>query len=955
MKTKKGPSSENAASLKAGLVFVGANRDLTIHPGHTLPGKANYFLGKDPAAWRRNVETYRGITYSGIYPGIDLSYEGSSKSLKGTWTVAPGADPAAIAWRYEGVQRPKVERRGNLVLTFPGVASKAHKPDHLEEKAPVAWQETAAGHRSVRASYEVGRDGVVRFILGKHDPTKPVVIDPELGYSTYLGGSGSDQAWGIAVDSAGNAYITGRTVSLDFPTKGDASLQMRKPPPARVGVVDLNKVFVSKINSAGTALVYSTYFGGEGSETGQAIAVDAAGQVYVGGRTDSLSFPTKNGYQSVNQGPNPRSGFPACCDGFVTKIDASGADILYSSYFGGRGEEAVFGIAIDGRGGAYIVGETGSEDSDKFPLRGESSAPPAQTTYSGPSPCGSVSNGCDAFAAKFDTTKSSDSSLIYSTYIGGSGRDSAVGVAVDSAGEAYIVGRTDAQGGSFPTFPKQPCGPVCPYKTNPSGAFVTKLNHSGTGFIYSTYADGVASQAGIAVDKDGAAYFVTDTASLYKLSREGSNLDYALDLRGSGLTGLGEVALDPAGNVYVAGSAGPFTATQNDVFVAKVKAGSTDVVYAQIFGGSTTETPMGIAADPEGNAYITGYTTSTDFPSSPNPCGPPTGSPCPLQPKIGGPGTDAFVTKICETACPAITISDVARREGDSGLTPFTFNVSLTSALTNDVSVGYTVVDGPGPNPATSADHDYVPARGTLTIPAGKLAVPLTVSVVGDTIVEPDEQFTVQLTSDGAALLAKAQGIGTIINDDFAPAPRTDEEQQPASAIDRPKPAPPIQKPPPPQVPTQQVSSQQLQAGSQAQVQQKSNVLQAQLPPQAAQPQAQLQMQPQAAPAAQPNVQLVSQSQPAAMLEHQREIQAQTEAVNGVRRASSETLLASSYRAAAAALLQPGLWLVIVALACATLKTGGTRLVESRAETRGKTLTRPPSVSVQPNHRRRRA
>ena len=426
------PTTTQASPPIVRLHFEGANPAPAMTGAERLPGIVNYLIGNDPALWRTNISTYAGILYQQLYPGIDLCYDGTSGQLKGTYIVAPGADPNLIRWRHNGATDVHLdEATGSLVIALSGST--------LIEHTPIAWQEVNGQRASVPASYVLANDGSVGFALGSYDPVLPLTIDPTLSYGTYLGGSGFEEADGIALDSGGNTYVVGTTSSTDFPTEGPYQ-------PSSGGEED---VFVVKINAAGNALVYSTYIGGSDDDDGSGIAVDSAGNAYVAGDTDSTNFPTHNPLQGSNGGMD---------DAFVVKLNADGNALVYSTYLGGSHIDEAEAIAVDGEGNAYFTG----------------------TTFSAGLFTGAYSGDGDAFVAKLNA---SGSALDYGTYLGGSGYDFGVGIAVDSAGNAYILGQTYSA--DLPTE-----NPLQADYGGSGDAFVAKLNDSGSALLYSTYLGG---------------------------------------------------------------------------------------------------------------------------------------------------------------------------------------------------------------------------------------------------------------------------------------------------------------------------------------------------------------------------------------------------------------------------------------------------------------------------------
>ena len=395
-----------------------------------LAGTSNYFIGNDPAKWRSNVPTYAKVKYEGIYSGIDLVYYGNQRQLEYDFIVAPGADPRRIAFDVRGAKRIRRDAQGDLVLKTTEGEIRWHKP--------VVYQEKNGTRQGIAARYAITAANRVGFEVAKYDASRPLYIDP-LIYSTYLGGSGADEGRGIAVDSSGNAYITGWTDSRDFPTTPGAFQ------------TTCCGAFVTKFSPTGSTLVYSTYFG-YGSTSG--IAVDSSGNAYVTGYTESTNFPvTPGAFQATCGGGEP---YNNCMDAFVTKLDPSGSALVYSTYLGGSSWDSAYGIAVDSAGNAYVTGYT---QSSNFPT-----VNPLQPTYGG--------GVYDAFVTKLNP---SGSALVYSTYLGGSGKDLAWGIAVDSSGNAYVTGSTHSL-----NFPKTPGAfqTTCNGGTNCArygDAFVTKM------------------------------------------------------------------------------------------------------------------------------------------------------------------------------------------------------------------------------------------------------------------------------------------------------------------------------------------------------------------------------------------------------------------------------------------------------------------------------------------------
>jgi hypothetical protein len=574
--------------------LVGSNAKTQVSGQDELPGKSNYFIGNDPKKWRTDVRQFAKVLYKEIYPGVDLVYYGHQRELEYDFVVQPGADPQAIRLGLRGAKRLRLEH-GDLVLTSAG--------GDVRLRSPQIYQEANGVRQEVRGGYVIKGRNEAGFRVAAYDQRRALVIDPVLAYSTYLGGSVYADGLAIAVDSKGNAYVTGNT-SNDFPVANPIQ-------PTNHGGSD---AFVTKINADGTALVYSTYLGGTSSENGQGIAVDTAGNAYVTGSTQSTDFPTANAFQAT------LSGFG---DAFVTKINANGTALLYSTYLGGSGFEWGNGIAVDAADNAYVTGYTTSTD---FPVANaiEPKAP----------------GQGNSFVTKINAD---GSAFIYSTYLGGSDNDSGSGIAADRAGNTYVTGWTDST--DFPTV-----NALQPTSHGGSDAFVTKINANGTAFVYSTYLGGAGADSaqGIAVDAEGNTYVTGYTWSVdfpmvnaiqstfaggtwdgfvTEINPGGSGLVYSTYLGGSGDDLSLGIAVDTAGNAYVAGQTvstdfpivnaiQPTKRGVEDVFVTKISSGGSAFVYSTYLGGASHDFGYGIAADAAGSAYVIGYTSSKNFPKT---------------------------------------------------------------------------------------------------------------------------------------------------------------------------------------------------------------------------------------------------------------------------------------------------------------------------------------------------
>jgi len=623
--TRTGPVTTSLVRLS----FPGANPAPLVVGQGQLPGADSVLVGNDPGHWHTNIPTYGQVAYKGLYPGIDLVYHGSPGRLEYDWEVRAGANPSLIALSLEGGLGLGLDGQGKLVLrTGAGP---------LTQPVPVAYQEIGGRRVPVVAGYTLTGAGRVGFALGPYDTSRPLVIDPVLGYSTYLGGSGSDVAAGVAVDAAGDAYVAGYTNSTPFTTT-TGTLQ-------RGFGGGNDDAFVTKLNAAGTAVVYSTYLGGNGDDQGAAIAVDGSGDAYVAGYTNSSTFPTAHAAQGANGG--------GPYDAFVIELNAAGNGLVYGTYLGGNNDDRARSIALDPAGNAYVTGET---YSGNFPT----SSGALQTSY--------VGSG-EAFVARINA----GGALGYSTYLGAPNYAQGNGIAVDAAGDAYVAGYTNA-----PAFPATSGA----YQKAYSGgwnSFVSKLNPGGNALVYSTFLAGANNDTygtGIALDAAGDAYVAGYTSStsyptvnplqganaggfdatLAELNASGSALLYGTYLGGSGSDyGMG-IGLDGVGHVYVAGYTnsssdfpivnalqGTYGGAPDDAFVAEVTVGASRPVYSTYLGGGGDDEAAGLAVDSAGNVYVAGYTTSTNFPVT-------SGA---AQGADGG-GSDAFVADI---AAPASTVT----------------------------------------------------------------------------------------------------------------------------------------------------------------------------------------------------------------------------------------------------------------------------------------------------------
>jgi len=678
----------------------GANQKASATGMEALPGTSNYFLGDDPAKWRSNIPTYREVRFSGVYPGVDLVYYGNERELEYDFVITPGGDPNKIKMGIQGA---------NLAIDAEGNAVLLSNDRTMRLLRPRVYQEFRGQRKEVSAVYVLkGHD--LRIAVGPYDHAQTLTIDPVLGYSTYLGGSGGDSGGGIAVDSSGNTYIVGSTSSTDFPTNSAFQSMLGGP-----GTFN---VFITKLNAAGSALIYSTYLGGNGGngtfgDNGASIAVDSSGNAYFTGTVSSTNFPTF-----------PKTGSPlpfqpafggGQVDAFVAELNSSGNALVYSTYLGGSGNDSGTSIAVDSFGDAYV---TGSTTSINFPV-----ASPLQATLGTTSPE-------DAFVAKVNPT---GSALVYSTYLGGNDNSTFGGsIAVDSSGNAYVAGSTIAT-----NFPVTAGALQTTYGGAPEDAFVAKLNAAGSALVYSTYLGGSGDDflGGLAVDSSGNAYVTGATNStnfpttpgaeqttfgggtynvfVSKLNPAGNALVYSTYLGGSGNDQALGIALDFSGNAYVTG----LTSSTNfpvsnaiqsvyaggayDVFVTELGPAGTALIYSTYLGGSGDDEASGIAVDASGDAYVTGFTNSANFPVNGAFQG---------TNKVPNSGYTAFVTKIATNVSGTGTTATSTTLS--SSMNPSVYGQSVTLTAT--------VTTASGSPTQTVSFFDGASSLGSSTLTAGQ-------------------------------------------------------------------------------------------------------------------------------------------------------------------------------------------------------------------------------------------
>jgi hypothetical protein len=720
-------SAHSFAARTMRMQFTGANPQALVSGVEEMPGTINYLVGNDLSKWQTGVPTYSGVHITGVYPGVDLVYYGNQHRLEYDFTVAPQARPDSIAMHFAGVDKIALNESGDLVLTLGS--------SEIVQPKPLIYQETDGRHVNIAGGYKLLGGNTAAFYIGDYNPSLPLVIDPILSFSTYFGGTGSQAANSVAVDTNGFVYIAGETTSSQLATAGAFQTSY-------AGGGGNGDAFISKYSFNGTNLVlqYCTYLGGNADDLASSIAVDNAGHAFVTGYTDSPNFPTTNaiyphilgrGYLDQQNHQTYYSG-----NAFVAELDPTGSHLIYSTYLGGSGglgsagvpaglDEGT-GIKVDSADNAYIVGYTSSTN---FPIIN-----PLVITNSGTNMVFNYLSGTyNAFVSEIGA---GGSPLKYSTYLGGSNEDVGYGIAL-GGGAIYVTGYTDST--NFPVSTNAAQRMLDGTTNVPLyffDAFATKLTPAATNFVmnYSTYLGGTNDDwgFGIAVDGAGDAYVTGATASpnftnsvtyiagLTNLLTNNVNAAFVvtnvflteINPQGTGIvnsavfggnaTDIGYgVALDASGNIYVCGSStsptnfpafnnlGSLAATnagQSDAFITVFSANFTGVMYSALIGGAANDSASSIAVDPASDAYIVGQTFSSNFPTNKATDG-----------VFSGTG-DAFLAKIVpDTIPPALSIS-IQNGQGEvswgSGLPfePELLNLFELESNTNLLSTNWVVV-----------------------------------------------------------------------------------------------------------------------------------------------------------------------------------------------------------------------------------------------------------------------
>jgi hypothetical protein len=710
------PAADQGERSTVALRFSGTPGNAVLAPERPTAHKTHYFLGDAAQQQFKDIANFERVAYRSIYPGVDAVFYGRGGKVEYDLVLQPGADPHAIALEFAGAGKIEVDAEGDLLVHAAQGVLRQHKP--------FVYQVRGGERQAVPSQYRLLPGGKVGVELAGYDERYAVTVDPVLSYSTYLGGTLGESGNAIAVDAAGNAYITGVTSSTNFPAVGAYQGTL-------AGTAD---VFVAKLNPQGTGLVYSTYIGGRRSYSeGRAITVDANGSAYITGTTSAGSYPVTAGalsagvsaggafvtklspagnalvYSTYLPGASPLAlrvdgagsayvagqsfgGLPATSgalqaalppgsagSGFVAKLNPAGSALAYATYLGGAGENTVNGIAVDALGTVYATGAT---TADNFPV----TAGVYQGTRRG---------GREAFVSRLDAA---GHALLFSTYLGGAADDNAMAIAVDGNGRMYVAG--DTYSTDFPRVD----GYSKPYNSTAYNvAFVTVLNADAATLAMSTYLGGKAClppQGGSCFPWDP-----TDGATAIAVDAAGRNIHVAGYLSSLDVSWLA--------NAIQAGNSGRY-----DAFVAKIEVDPfsqriLNIRYATRLGGNGDERVSGMAVDPQGNAYITGSADSTTFPTTQGTY------------RVASPGPqDVFVAKVAtwgqpivlEGGCDGTLTSHLrASLAGDaSGTVAFQDNgVTLTTVPVTGGSAAYVAAAAVGTHKYTAVHS----ASGAVSAP----------------------------------------------------------------------------------------------------------------------------------------------------------------------------------------------------------------------------------------------
>jgi uncharacterized protein (TIGR03437 family) len=795
--------------------LVGANPRVRPEGAEPLAARANYILGNDPAQWRTGVPLFGRAVYRGLYPGVDLVFHGTAGAMEYDFVVQPGASVRPIAFEISGASALRLEPDGALAIATSAGEIHWHKPEVYQTadgvRREVAGRFVRHGRRVTFAlgPYDHSRSLIIDPTLtyasyfggSRDEAARGIAVDASgniyitgstlsnnlpvtngafqtgyhggtgnsglalggdafvakftpagaLAYVTYIGGAVDDGGTAIAVDSSGNAYITGYTDSADFPTvAGSFQTAYQGAGGNNNGSGPIGDAFVSKLNAAGSALVYSTYLGGSLDDRGTAIAVDSAGNAYIGGSTLSTNFPVKNAYQATYKGGGGSP--PWCCtpptaflnlgDGFLAKLNPAGTGLVFSTYFGGSLDDTVTALAIDGAGNVYIGGSTLSTDlptlnayQSHFGGAANSSVQPNLTMG-------------DGWVAKFNST----GNLVFSTYLGGSSDDAVMGLAIDGTGAVYVTGFTSSADFPVTTNAAQPkfAGPstLSGYRQFLWGdAFAAKLSPSGASLVYSTFIGGSDHDAGmaIAVDFAGNAYVGGLTAS--------TNFP---------------ITSKTAQQATWGGESTSVANPTGDGFLSQISPDGSAILYSTYYGGLSDDAVTSLALNAQGNLYIAGLTASTNLQVTSNAAQRAFGGSA-EPPATFGDGFVAVFSGIAAAApTPALSISKTHTGSFTQGQNGATYIVTVSNAagavatsgtvtVTETVPTGMTLVSMAGTGWTCAANT--CTRSDALAAGSSYAAITVTVNVASNAASQVTNQAAV---SGGGSASASASDVTTI-------------------------------------------------------------------------------------------------------------------------------------------------------------------------------------------------
>ncbi len=669
-KTKVNRETTNVTAIDVlTMELIGANVNAKAIEIDKLVTTSNYFLNNNEKQWQTNVENFAKVQYQNIYPGIDIAYYGNQRQLEYDLIVSPYTNPDIINLQFSEAQNLTINNEGDLVITV--------NEQEFYKKKPYAYQEINGVKQLVTTNYIVKENNKISFELGSYDVSQQLIIDPVIGYSTYLGGTGSDFSNAIAIDTTGNAYIVGYTESLNFPTNN----------PQQRSISGKNDLFISKLNATGSSLAFSTYIGGSDEDFGNAIAIDSKGNVYITGYTFSNNFPVANPFQSKNGNTIANTGG----DAFVVKLNSQGNTLVYATYLGGIADDMATSIAVDSQDSVYITGFTNSAN---FPVVNSVQA--------------KSNGGFDAFITKLNAT---GNSMAYSSYFGGSDNDFGNAITIDKSNNAYIVGLTDSR--NLPIV-----NPQQSILGGDSDGFIAKFVSTGNSLSFATYFGGsnFDTITSVAVDSTNNIYVTGVTGSkdfsimnpiqqtkadsldsfISKLNAAGNSLIFSTYLGGSGDEQANSIALDDKNNVYIMGvtSSTNFPLAdatqktnggQQDVFMTKINATGNSLVFSTYLGGAGNDVGASLAVDNKGNVFMTGITNSMNFPMSK-----PLQATCGCDPvkKI----SDGFIAGFFEAAPPAIPDFSISLAQPQVALargkqTDINITITRTGGFTGNVTI----------------------------------------------------------------------------------------------------------------------------------------------------------------------------------------------------------------------------------------------------------------------------